>query len=104
MSPDVIAGELQIPLIEIQAGIQLLIDGDVLLLVENADSEGEVVPARPLDRILLRSLYALCDSKGYQPGELPQRPETHALERRLSQAKLAAESILSTDIQSLLDE
>jgi hypothetical protein len=60
------------------------------------------VPARALDRVDLSTLYALVESEGYRPGELPAN-EDDALERLLAEIEAERRQRMRTSVGELLD-
>ena len=101
ITPETVAGRLQIDLQEVHAAVRLLRAGDLLLAVEGRE-ESELVPARPLDHIKLAELYALGAADGYRPGQLPAAG-AEALEVHLMHVSDRARGRLDRTIAEFVD-
>ena len=101
LAPEAIAARLQIEGQELKAPIRLLREAGLLLQVTEGDGH-DLVPARALDRVDLSTLYALVESEGYRPGELPAN-EDDALERLLAEVEAERRQRMRTSVGELLD-
>jgi len=103
VGPEQVAGTLQIPVEEVLPALNLLDRGQLTLQVDRQGSTYEVVPARPLDRILVTDLYALAEGTGYRIGELPAGDAAQTLEQHLEAVEAQEKLALGRDIASFLD-
>ena len=98
LSPSEVAKRLHIELDEVQPVLALLKKGGLLLMAQ-ADSGEQAAPARPLAQVTLAMLVELAQTDGYSVGELPGEGE---LERRIRDANLASDDVLSITVADLL--
>ncbi len=98
-----IASRLCLSTSEVLPPLNVLRAAKLVLVSQGSDSSVIFTPARALCRIPVFELESLCESQGYNPGDLPCVTELRAMEDLLKNARDARLSSLSMSVSDVLN-